>query len=152
MSNPAPFFVWKPAFDLEIPVVDAEHRRFFELMNELYAAMVRGDGDKQLRATLTNLTEYAAYHFGGEEDFLASVGFPELHVQRKQHAWFLEGLEGLVLKDSDASRAALTFMKNWFLEHILGTDKKYAAWLVGSHNCHSVVLHGNQGVRTMGSP
>jgi hemerythrin len=112
--------------------------------SELYAAMVREDGNEQLRSTLGNLVEYAAHHFGGEEEFLASVGFPELAVQRKQHAWFLEGLEGLVLKDSEASRAALTFMKNWFLEHILGTDKKYATWLVASNNPDSVVLRGDQ--------
>jgi hemerythrin len=152
MSNPTPFFVWKSGFELAIPEVDAEHRRFFELMNELYAAMIRGDGDEQLRSTLGSLMEYAAYHFVGEEEFLAAAGFPEVVAQRKQHAWFLEGLENLVLKDSEAARTALSFMKNWFLEHILGTDKKYAAWLVASNNPDPVVLHGNQRARAGGTP
>jgi hemerythrin-like metal-binding protein len=86
MAHPTPFFVWKPAFDLAIPTVDAEHRRFFEIMNELYAAMVRGQGDAVVHSTLRRLVEYATRHFAGEEEFLAGAGYPELHVQIQRQA------------------------------------------------------------------
>lgn len=123
------FVVWKSAFALEIPTVDAEHRRFLEMMNELYDAMTRGDSDGQLRATRANLEAYAAFHFAGEDELLGAVEFPGRAGHRKQHAWFTEQLKALQMDRSDASRATLTFMKDWFVQHILGADREYAAWI-----------------------
>ena len=137
MSNPPPFFVWKPGFELGIPDVDPEHRRFFEITDELYTGMVRGDGEDQMRSTRRKLTDYAAHHFSGEERFLAAIGYPESYVQRKEHAWFLHELEGVALKDSESARAVLTFMKNWFLQHILGTDSPETTQWAERTNCVS---------------
>lgn len=49
MNGPK-FFVWKPEFALGVPVVDAEHQRFFELINELYAAMLDGSPPPRIKA------------------------------------------------------------------------------------------------------
>jgi hemerythrin len=127
--TPRPFFSWKPEFVLGIPDVDAEHERFFQLVNELYVSMVRGDGEQQQGSSLRSLLAYAAFHFEREEALLDAVHYPGVGTQRKQHQWFVEYLERQPTETSGASRAALGFAKDWMLEHILGTDKQYSVWL-----------------------
>jgi len=129
MTNPVTFCTWKAEFALGLPEVDAEHQRFFEIMNELHGAMLRGNADAQVASTLCSLTAYATNHFEHEERALAEVGYPQLHVQRKQHQWFLAQMQQLALSNRESSRGALSFMKDWLVEHILGTDKKYAVWI-----------------------
>jgi hemerythrin len=124
--HPTPqFFNWQHEFALGIPDADAEHQRLFEMMDQLYATMLRGDAD--VRSAHRHLTEYVAYHFAGEEAFLTSIGYPDVDAQRKQHRWFMDELRRLV--DGPDPRKTLLALRDRLLEHILGTDNKYARWL-----------------------
>lgn len=133
-------YSWKPAYELGIPRIDSEHRHFLDLLNELYAAMVRGEGETQLLATRSDLMRYVAHHFQGEEEFLASVDYPEVAGQRMQHQWFLHELESLALRDSGVSSAKLSLMRDWFVDHILGTDKQFSQWLTATQHTRPVAL------------
>ena len=128
-SAPPAFFQWKPSFEVGIPQVDAEHRQFFEIINELYAAMTKGEAPAVMAAVHARLVDYAASHFRAEEEFLAAVDYPALAVQVRQHAWFLRTISELRLDSSDRPRETLALARDWMLRHILGTDKHYAAWL-----------------------
>jgi hemerythrin len=121
------FAVWKPSFALQIPTIDAEHRRFLAMMNELHDAMSRDGSEADLRAIRANLMAYARFHFAGEEELLEAVDFPGRATHLKQHAWFLDQLSGA--NRTESSRSMLAFMKDWFVQHILGADKSYAAWM-----------------------
>jgi hemerythrin len=139
-NTPPPYVSWKKAFELGIPEVDEEHETFFEIINQLYAAMSRGAQTGYLQSCRARLQEYAAYHFKGEEDFLAVVGFPGLAGQRKEHAWFTKCIGELNLDSPDQARAALALAREWMLRHILGTDKHYAKWLAETKPEHVVEL------------
>lgn len=47
-------------------------------------------------------------------------------MQRKQHEWFVREVGKLPIASSSGD--ALGFLKNWILEHIMGTDQQYVAW------------------------
>jgi hemerythrin len=129
MANPPPFFTWKLEFALGIRGVDAEHERFFEIINELYTAMNDGDGDIQVRMTHRRLMDYAAFHFNAEEAFLSELDYPDIEVQRRQHEWFLGQLANLRHQPRASAFPTLLFARDWLLQHILGTDKQFAVWL-----------------------
>jgi len=124
----AGFFVWKDSFALGIPMVDAQHQGFFDMLNELYESVVSGAAPAALTKAHNELKFYAAKHFSDEEKCLAAVGYSGVAEQRDQHAKFTRYLEAADLARSDA-RATLSFMKDWMLEHILGTDKRFEEWL-----------------------
>lgn len=127
-----PLVVWKPSLAIDISTIDAEHRRFLGMMNELHDAMVHGESDRRLRTLHAHLAAYASFHFTGEEELLEAIQFPARAEHQKQHAWFIAKVRALELGKSEASRATLAFMKDWFVEHILGTDKEFATWIEAS--------------------
>lgn len=132
MDLPSRFSAWNEALELGIPSIDADHRGFLELMNDLYAAMERGDGGGRTRATLDALRAYATYHFIREEDVMGAAGYPGLQAQQMEHAWYLyylEKLEGLSYTDPASALETTSFMRTWFLDHILGADRRFSQWL-----------------------
>lgn len=127
MSSSA-FFVWKDAFALGIPMVDAQHQGFFDILNNLYAGVVAGAKPDVLTNAHNDLKFYAAKHFSDEEEYLQTVGYPAVAEQQLQHAKFVQYLESADVTRTDA-RATLSFLKDWMLQHILGTDRRYERWL-----------------------
>jgi hemerythrin-like metal-binding protein len=143
MNLPSRFFVWKKSFELGIASIDADHQGFLELMNNLHAAMDRGEGFERTHATLDALRAYATYHFIREEDLMGSAGYPGLNTHRVQHAWYLyylEKLTGQAATDSLLACETMGFMRNWFLDHILGIDKRFSDWLDATNLIELVAL------------
>ncbi len=129
MATSIPFFTWKPEFALGMPGIDAEHERFFEIVNELHEAIRDGDGDLQLGATHRRLMDYAIFHFSSEEAALRKVAYPRLDAHHREHEWFLGEVGKIRSQRRDAAIAALSLARDWLLQHILGTDKRCADWL-----------------------
>jgi hemerythrin len=143
MNLPSRFFVWNERFELGIPSIDADHQGFLELMNDLYSAMDRGEGADRTHATLDALKAYATYHFIREEDLMAAAGYPGLHAQQVEHAWYLyylEKLESLATADSARAQKTMAFMRTWFIDHILGTDQRFSQWLAATDQLQAVGL------------
>jgi hemerythrin-like metal-binding protein len=123
------FFVWKKAFEVGVPLIDHEHRRFLEIMNDLHAAMARNEAPAVVGPLLADLSSYARFHFANEERILEKAGYPGLALQQQEHQTFFEHTRRIVASPDPSSRTALDLAKTWLLEHILGTDRAFAVWL-----------------------
>jgi hemerythrin len=128
MTGEAEFVCWKEEFALGVDRVDAEHRFFFELLNELFVAVILGRGEEQTIAVLRRLAAYADMHFAREEQALAETGCPCLPLQQVQHAMFRRNLR-TIGESTVRSRAMLDFMRDWLVLHILETDRRCVPWL-----------------------
>jgi hemerythrin-like metal-binding protein len=143
MNSPSAFFVWKEDFDLGIPRIDADHQRFLALMSDLHSALDRGEGRDHIHAIMGGLKAYATYHFIREEDLMGAAGYPGLHAHQVEHAWYLyylEKLEGQAVADSILACETMHFMRNWFVDHILGIDKRFSEWLAATEGGETVRL------------
>jgi hemerythrin len=129
-SDPA-YVSWKQDFELGVSRIDTEHRFFFGLLNDLFAAVTRGQGEAHVGAVLGRLAAYADLHFAGEERDLAEAGCPCLAVQRSQHEMFRRNLQA-IRESETRSRAAVDFMRDWLVLHILETDRRCVPWLSGA--------------------
>ena len=123
------FFVWKDAFCLGLPGVDAEHQQFFEIMNRCALAARQGASPVTVQALLQELATYAGHHFRNEEAELDRVGYPELEAQRSEHRRFEQELERIRSLEHPSVLAALSFARDWLLQHVTGTDRRYVAWI-----------------------
>jgi hemerythrin-like metal-binding protein len=128
MSQPV-FFKWKSDFELGLPAIDDEHRNFFEIMNRCARAASDGASPVAVEVLLQELGTYATHHFRNEEAALERVGYPELALQRVEHQHFVRELERLRSKDAPGVLAALGLTRDWLLRHVLGTDRRYVAWV-----------------------
>jgi hemerythrin len=127
------FLKWKDQFSVNIPEMDTHHQKFFQLLNQIHHHNGRQDRSADfLDGLFGELFSYVQIHFTEEEALLEQTGFEGLANQKKQHQYFREQLiqfkEQLFSGNAIGTQSVLNFMRDWFLNHILETDKQYGAY------------------------
>jgi len=86
----------------------------------------------QIKETLSFLLEYAKTHFKSEETLMKRFKYPDLKAHQNKHLGFYRRLLGIIQRLDDDTYDLeidfLRFLKDWFIDHILTEDKKYAAF------------------------
>jgi hemerythrin len=128
-------FVWDAKYSVNIVEIDRQHQKLFALFNELYQAMQEGHGNEIIDKVLTSVVDYTAHHFAYEENLFHRYGYPDEAAHRAEHAKLAEQAKLLVQKLQSgqshiAAMATLKFLCDWLNNHILGTDKKFAPFLL----------------------
>jgi hemerythrin-like metal-binding protein len=115
--------------------MDQEHKRMVEIINNLYSAMRQGKGNEAIGSILDSLVEYTRTHFAHEERFMKETGY----VAYKEHKQEHEKLTGQVLEIQSKYRSGVVlsleimgFVKEWLVNHIQGSDKRYGPNLKNS--------------------
>ncbi len=126
-------FVWKDSFNIGVDEIDNQHKLFLDYVNECYNAACRDNQRRVTDATIYDLKVYAATHFRFEEGLMKEKGYPALEEHIKQHIYFESQVVELEKANAGGNNrtveSLLTFLKDWFLRHILEHDKKLAAFL-----------------------
>ncbi len=125
-ENANTFMVWSPQLEIGVPEVDAQHKQLCGYLNDLHAAMREG---RQARVgeLLQRLRDYAHTHFRTEEALFMPI--EEYRAKDKhlaQHREFEAKVDSIANAPRDATSKSfeiLSFLKNWLLNHIKGTDK-----------------------------
>ncbi|NKE66811.1 bacteriohemerythrin [Ramlibacter sp. RBP-2] len=127
-------FTWDDKYTLHIAEIDRQHQKLFALFNDLYDAMQDGHGQEVIDKVLTGVVDYTVYHFDTEEKLLRQYGYQDEAAHRAEHAKLAEQAKALVLKhragEAKVTLATLKFLCDWLNNHILGTDKKFAPFLI----------------------
>lgn len=120
----------KPEYLTGIEQIDNEHRRLFEIAEEVYQLQQQEflvDKYDQIKAALEELREYTKTHFAHEEEYMESIQYKHMFMQKVQHDAFVKKLDELdldKLDDEDGTISdILKFLTDWLVHHILETDK-----------------------------
>lgn len=123
-------FTWTPEYAVNVPELDTQHKRLFDLINTLADAMQQGKGKEAIGRVVTELAAYTKSHFAAEEAYMQRQHYPALASHKMLHAEFIRRVNLLSAKlangDPTVSMDALTFLKDWLAMHIKGSDTKYA--------------------------
>ncbi len=128
---------WKESYSCNVTEIDNQHKKLFEIGDELYSLINLNDGiDRydEIIAIVEKLKDYAIYHFQYEEKLLKEYGFNKLGDHSKQHDKFVKKIIELEHKDIDDGQKQITvdmvlFIADWIENHILGTDMQYKDFL-----------------------
>ena len=127
------FMTFGPDLETGIQEIDQQHRKLVAMVNRLHRAIKSGEGQAALGEILNELVAYTDYHFKTEEYYFDKFGYPEgeLHkeIHRKLTAKVLEFKEKFEKGEATLSYDLLNFLKDWLVNHIGKTDKKYAPFL-----------------------
>ena len=126
---------WKDAYSVRVGVLDAQHKKLLEIVNRVSLMMDSPETSaRDCFAVLNELMSYADVHFSTEEGLLKQHEYPKLHQQMKEHVVFTGEVFRLaqMLERGSATvrRETTDFVKDWFISHILGTDREYIEFLV----------------------
>ena len=69
-------FRWTEAYSVKIALLDRQHQRRFDAVNELDRALRTGEGNWVIDPVLGKLVDYARAHFAEEESFMERHNFP----------------------------------------------------------------------------
>ena len=127
------FFIWKDSFNIGIEEIDQQHREFLGLLNEYYEVVSLSKTATLDHELVNKLKSYVSMHFDFEVNLLKNTGYVETEEQLKQHNYFesrISELESsLVQGNTESLNAVFTFLRDWFLNHVLESDRKYVPYV-----------------------
>ncbi len=123
---------WSNEYKIGISSVDAQHKKLFDLVNALYE--INDDNMKEeLRNILYAFSDYMEIHFKDEEDYMLSIGYPELEEHKKIHKDIVERLLKLIhtpAKLNVIKSKMRVVAKRVLIDHILHEDMKIKLFLL----------------------
>jgi len=123
--------IWKPEYNLGIPIIDEQHRGIVTTINTLYFQMQHKHGESILKPVIAMINEYARLHFSLEEEFLKQINYPDFDNHCELHRSLLAD-QARVANESLVSHDPLklmNFLKQWWIEHICEKDKAFKSYL-----------------------
>ncbi len=127
------FVQWTPRLDLHVPAIDGQHRQLCAYINDLYRAMKNNRTGEELQAIVKKLRDYTASHFSDEEKIFAASHYPGTAEHKAIHRKFVAKLDEFEqqLENGTAtvSMDLLSFLKDWLINHIAGTDPTYLPYI-----------------------
>lgn len=131
--------VWTDKHSVGIDSIDKQHTILFNTINELHAAMTKGQSKAVIGDLLHTLVSYTRFHFDAEEQMMAKANYPLLATHRLKHRELTKKVEDFVARyergDLTVSSHLLNFLSDWLTNHIQGTDKEYGPFL-NQHGVH----------------
>ncbi|MCP5464625.1 MAG: bacteriohemerythrin [Deltaproteobacteria bacterium] len=133
VDNNDTFVEWDNSMSVGIAAMDTQHKKLFDLINNLYRNMKAGQTKETLADSLNQLVSYTATHFKSEEELINSHGYPDFDDHLDLHIKLVDQVCDFQ-KKFQAGNAKLglelfQFLKNWLFHHILEEDMKYGAYL-----------------------
>ncbi|MDH4128347.1 MAG: hemerythrin family protein [Spirochaetota bacterium] len=127
-------YKWEENYNLNIKSIDDQHKELLELINTLYNNTIK-DYNADSYVLLDLILDWCIPHFRDEEKILEESEFPLYEEHKKSHRDF-EGQIRIIYNEINKgfeSRVLLVrFLKlliNWFINHVMTEDKKYAEFL-----------------------
>jgi len=132
-------FQWTTAYSVKVNAMDAQHKKLFDIIRELYNAMQLGHGKEVAGEVLRRLIDYTVNHFAAEEKLMAEHAYPLLDKHLVEHKLLVNKVLAFK-KEFDAGSTAITvelmiFLQKWLTNHIKTVDKQYGDFL-NSHGVH----------------
>ena len=127
------FVEWSDSLKLGVPIIDEQHRMLCSYINDLYRA-VRSRADRSvIGRIIEQLKGYTVAHFTSEEQFFKHSDYPKTAQHIDIHKKFVNRLEEIEQDykngKKDVGPDLLSFLKDWLIKHIQGTDPTYLPYI-----------------------
>ena len=127
--------LWSKEYELGNDFVDSQHKRLFDLVNNIGKSCREGEDVIVLCQTLDFLLQYTVQHFSDEEALQLKHNFPEYEHHKKLHDDFEAAVieKVTVFKEKGSTEDLLDTVNEivitWLVNHILKEDMKIGAYI-----------------------
>lgn len=121
------YMVWTRELESGIPVIDTQHKRLIEFINELHDAC-QTDNINETNHVMEGLLNYTITHFEFEESLQEKAGYPFLKAHRRIHEIFMKKVAEIRSRATQGENVALellALLNGWLVSHIKGEDRDY---------------------------
>ena len=124
------FLEWDDSFSVKVGELDKQHHELVNMLNSLNDAMKTGKSRDNMGGILDDMVDYANVHFAREEKYFDEFNYLKSFSHKKEHAKFvkkvLEFKDGFDNGHMMLSLDVMTFLKEWLVTHIKGSDQDYS--------------------------
>jgi hemerythrin-like metal-binding protein len=122
---------WDSSFAIGIEAIDDQHKKIFEHLLALENSVAKRDPWHILHFFLTQLAEYMKFHVAVEEALLEIIRYPGRTEHRDSHAKLIDQIARLEdqLQEKASGENLVGFFEDWFIRHVLHSDREYAAYV-----------------------
>lgn len=131
MTQNTRLVAWQDKYALDMDEIDEQHKMLFDIMNRLWAAIVKHVESEEIGRVIADLERYTVLHFTEEETFMRSIGYVHFDAHAGHHRKFIEQLgkeKQRAYAGQEISLELLHFLRDWLVNHILVEDRRYALW------------------------
>jgi len=132
-----PLITWDDSIALNISEIDNQHKQLVNIINEMFDALKDARGNEVIDDILKRLVDYTNYHFMTEERYFDQFRYSESEHHKEEHRYLVEQVNefkkaydrGEIKRDGSDSILSVdlwSLLKNWLINHIQVSDKKYA--------------------------
>lgn len=124
--------MWKDEYELGVPEIDNQHRRLFEMVEELDGILTEkgqeGEKKEKCKNAIIFMKAYVIMHFTDEEEYQKKIKSPRYEIHHKKHCEFTDTIrryeEQLIQCNFDLQiiRKFSEELDAWLVEHVTGED------------------------------
>lgn len=121
------YMQWSEDLETGIHVIDEQHKRIINYINELDHASQSGSA-AEVQRVLEGLLDYTVTHFEFEEELQEKAGYPFLKAHQRVHEIFMKRIAAFrerANNGEDIIPELLSMLKVWLSSHIKGDDRDY---------------------------
>jgi hemerythrin len=118
---------WSSDLDTGVKVIDSQHRRIVDYINDLQDAKDSLNKDA-IRNVIDELVDYTVSHFSFEESLMEQAGYPFIGPHKKIHELFIKKVSSFVERfnqGEDVVDDILVMLRKWLINHIKNEDGDY---------------------------
>ncbi|MDR0666316.1 MAG: bacteriohemerythrin [Campylobacteraceae bacterium] len=121
------YWNWNSSYELGINVIDNQHKKLVQYINELQAALTTQNRE-QIYMVLMGMTNYTISHFAFEEQLMEEAGYPMTKPHKKIHESFVATIQKYKSSFEEGRNITGQFMAElqiWLTHHIAQDDNDY---------------------------
>ena len=115
---------WSDELNTDIDVIDSQHRRIVDYINNLED--VKGLNDRAVEERVLNeLVDYTLSHFAFEESLMEDSGYGYINGHKRVHQLFVKRVSDFMQRfklGEDITEELLMVLKAWLINHIKSDD------------------------------
>ena len=120
---------WKPEYSVDIESIDNQHKKFIEVIENLYSAIQKNETDEKIEEIFGNLKDYIKIHFSTEEGYFEKFNYENSEEHKNEHINFKKRIEELMGNKKESrlkiSLELIDFLEDWLINHLISQDQKY---------------------------
>lgn len=124
---------WSDQYSVGVKALDDQHKVLVNTLNDLHAAIMKGQAANVTGDLLTALIKYTHDHFATEETLMTRTKFTGLPAHRTKHRDLTKQVEDFHAAykrgEITLNLNLLNFLRDWLMTHILKEDMEYRGWM-----------------------
>jgi hemerythrin len=128
-----PLIDWTTEFSVGDATMDAEHKEWLGILNELGDAIDGNANRETVGEIIRRMENYTITHLTHEELYMVRMNYPYFDTHKRQHDALVRAIVDIREKWECGLKYSLTIetvqlVKRWLMNHIKVADKKYAVY------------------------